>query len=114
MLCSDRVTETQKSTGRFYFNEDGLDFGKELLKPENIKDADFVFIDELGPFELKGKGWSSSVENLLKYPEYKIVCLVRKNLVYDILRRFGITDAVIFDIADDTVDDFINILKNRK
>ncbi len=107
LLCSDKISENQKSAGRFYFNEEGLDFGKELLKPDNIKDADFVFIDELGPFELKGKGWSGSVENLLKCPEYKVVCLVRKKLVYDILRRFGITDAVIFDIADDTVDDFI-------
>ena len=108
MLCSSKGIENQKKIGRFYFNENALKFGNEILKPENLVGSDFIFIDELGPFELKGKGWSNAVENLLKHPEYKLICLVRKNLVYDILRRFGITDALIFDISEDNVENVVD------
>ncbi len=107
LLCTNKAGENKKRVGRFYFNESGLEFGKTILKPENLIGSDFVFIDELGPFELKGKGWSASVENLLKHPEYKLIFLVRKKLVYDILRRFGITDALIFDVSEDKVSDTV-------
>ncbi len=105
LLCTNKADKNLKKEGRFYFNEEGLKFGNEILKLENLSGSDFVFIDELGPFELKGKGWSASVEELLKYPKFKLVCLVRKKLVYDILRRFGITEALIFDIEKDTAEE---------
>ncbi len=114
LLCSNKENDNRKKIGRFYFNEGGLAFGNIILQPENITDSDFVFIDELGPFELKGKGWSASVESLLKHAEYQLICLVRKNLVYDILRRFGVTDALILDISEDKISDAVEkIISNN-
>jgi len=112
LLCSNKADKNLKKTGRFYFRESGLQFGRKILKTENLIGSDFVFIDELGPFELKGKGWSSSVEELLRNPDFKLVCLVRENLVYDILRRFGITDALIFDISEDSTETVVKKLQS--
>ncbi|NPA68563.1 MAG: hypothetical protein GXO50_08145 [Chlorobi bacterium] len=105
LLCSNQSDTGEKKIGRFYFSEAGLLTGKEILKEENLQGADFVFIDEIGPFELRGKGWSDSVEYLLNNTDFNMVWTVRKNLVYDILRRFGITDAVIADIDKDSESD---------
>ncbi len=105
LLCKAEGNEEQKKVGRFYFNEKGLEFGKKILATNNVKDADYILIDEVGPFELKGKGWSKSIEQLSEIETHTMIWVVRKSLVYDILRRFGITHALIFDIEKDDVKD---------
>ena len=110
LICNTEGTDDQKRIGRFYFNEEGLNFGKNILKPEKLGKADFVVIDEIGPFELKGKGWTESVEQLLEYDNYKMIWVVREKLVYHILRRFGITKAYIIDITKELPEDIIEEL----
>ncbi len=105
LLCKAEGNEEQKKIGRFYFNEKGLEFGKKILATNNVKDADYILIDEVGPFELKGKGWSESIEQLSEIETHTMIWVVRKSLVYDILRRFGITHALILDIEKDDVKD---------
>lgn len=105
LLCKAVGNENQKSVGRFYFNDEGLEFGKNILKVQNTKNADYILIDELGPFELKGKGWSNSIEKLSEINTHTMIWVIRKSLVYDILRRFGITYALIIDIEQDKIED---------
>ena len=107
ILCSTDSETGQMRTGQFYFSEEGLNFGKEILYTKNLTDTDFVIVDELGPLELRGKGWSLAVEELLNSGEHMMICTVRENLVYDILRRFGVTDALIFDIKNDRPDEAV-------
>jgi len=113
-LCNIIGNDLQKKIGRFYFNEAGLIFGKDILKEENLLNAEYVIIDEIGPFELKGRGWTESIEKLLINSDIKMLWVVRKNLLYDILRRFGITKAYIIDIEKnspkDAVDELISII----
>jgi len=111
LLCKATGDENQKTVGRFYFNEEGLKFGENILKPQNTKNADFILIDEVGPFELKGKGWSPSIEQLSENESHTMIWVIRHSLVYDILRRFGITDALIIDIEKDDIDDIIEKLQ---
>ncbi|MCF6366248.1 MAG: hypothetical protein L3J35_08605, partial [Bacteroidales bacterium] len=108
LLCKATGNNEQKRIGRFYFNEEGLEFGKKILKPENLNNAEYILIDEIGPFELKGKGWSESIEQLCENDSYTMIWVVRENLVYDILRRFGITDALIIDINQDNYSEIIS------
>ena len=110
LLCKASGNIEQKRIGRFYFNEEGLDFGKNILKAENLKQTDYILIDEVGPFELKGKGWSESIDQLCENDSHTMIWVIRENLVYDILRRFGITDAVILDIEKDKPEEFFKIL----
>jgi len=108
LLCKATGNEKQKKIGRFYFSEEGLKFGESILKIDNTKEADYILIDELGPFELKGKGWSASIEKLLEIDSHTMIWVIRESLVYDILRRFGITNAIIIDIEKDNYTDIID------
>ena len=103
----------QKRIGRFYFNEEGIQFGKNILDLSNQNNSDFIIVDEVGPFELRGKGWSESLETLILSENNNMIWVVREKLVYDILRRFGITDALIFDISEDSTEEVIEKLINR-
>ena len=110
ILCDIHSKTAAQKTGPFYFNKEGLEFGEKILKPQNLQNCDFVVIDELGPLELKGKGWSEPAELLLNKPETKSIWIVRKNLVYDIIRRFGINEAFVFDISEDTHTEIADIV----
>lgn len=112
LLCNIKGNENQKRIGRFYFDEEGLKFGKNILKPSMLEKADFVVIDEIGPFELKGKGWTESIELLLSDDKFTMIWVVREKLVYHILRRFGITKSLIVNIDKDLPEDIIDKLSD--
>ena len=110
IICSIRGYQNQKKTGPFYFYETGLNFGNEILKYENLKDIKFAVVDEIGPFELRGQGWTNAIDKLLEQTEIIQIWTVRKSLVYDVLRKFGINKAYIFDISQDNKQELINHL----
>lgn len=80
IICSSQPADTDLKIGKFYFNKKGIEFGKNILLPQNLSENKVVFIDEIGPFELKGKGWSDSIEKLLKEPDILQVWAVRQSL----------------------------------
>jgi nucleoside-triphosphatase len=110
ILCKSREIKGNKNTERFIFQEKGLELGRKILNIQNITENEIIVIDEIGPYELKGKGWSESIESLINSGNNKMIWVVRKNLIYDIFRRFGITDAVIFDISEDSVEHAADII----
>ncbi len=112
-LCSLKGSKSNMKTERFVFHNLGLDFGTKLLDPDLISPDEIVVIDEIGPYELKGKGWSEPLEKLINKANYKMIWVVRKSLIYDIFRRFGITDGYIFDISSDTVEDVARIIEKE-
>ncbi|MBK6967438.1 MAG: hypothetical protein IPH20_26960 [Bacteroidales bacterium] len=51
--------------GHFVFNEKTLEFGNQLLINQHSDSAiDIIIVDEVGPFELRGKGWARSLDIL--------------------------------------------------
>lgn len=97
-------------TGKFYFNEGALDFGKEITSKEYIKNDKFVIIDEIGPLELKNQGWSEVVEHIFESPNQIQIWAVRKNLIKTVLRRFAISEAQILDINQEDINACVNAL----
>ena len=107
-ICSTSKNNTQTfKQGAFYFNNQGIEFGEEILSPENIINEKIIFIDEVGPFELRGKGWSDAIEKLFKYSNIPQIWSVRERLTKEILKRFDVTEALIFDIKKDSLDTVI-------
>jgi nucleoside-triphosphatase THEP1 len=102
-LCSIRNKQGEQ-IGPFGFYAAGQQFGNFLLKPENLKDAHIVFVDEIGPLELKDKGWAAAVGQLMKIPEIPQVWVVRKNLTEAVIRKWGLLDAEVFDVSKEQVD----------
>jgi len=108
-LCT-RGAEGIERTGPFTFFEEGQQFGRHLLRPENLKDCDFAVIDEIGPFELQGKGWAGSVISLLDGNFAKQIWVVRRSLVQQVIQKFGPARAVVLDIEVTTTDQAVLII----
>lgn len=109
-LCTIRPLPGALQTGRFSFFEEGLNKGRELLAPENNRQHDLIFIDELGPMELNDKGWSSSVARLLNEMRTPQVWVIRRPLVEKMLDKWNIKPALVADIATDPVEYVAEVL----
>lgn len=76
----------EKKVGRFYLQEDGLDFANRVLL-RDIDRADLVFFDEVGRMELSGQGLASPLEELLRV-EVQGVYLVRPSYLGRFREKF--------------------------
>lgn len=110
-LCSDNKYETKIRLGHYYFNSDAIVFGNRILSSEGIAGKQLIVIDEIGPLELKGQGWSNSIEELTGKYSIPELWVVRKKLVEKISRRWNIGDAYVFDISDSIVEDVVIQIK---
>lgn len=109
-LCTIRPLPGALQTGRFYFFEAGMEKGRALLTLEVNRLHDLIFIDELGPMELNDKGWSSSVENLIRHTSTPQVWVVRRPLVEKMCSKWDIGPAFIIDIGTDTEEAAVEVL----
>ncbi len=108
-LC-ERAPEGDAHNVPFTFFPDGQQFGKQLLDPENLKDCEAVVVDEIGPLELQGKGWSGSVANLLKNSDAKQIWVVRRSAVHQVIQKFGVDRAVVVDIESSTLEQAVSVI----
>jgi nucleoside-triphosphatase THEP1 len=104
-LCSKRFDETSLSFGRYYFNPEALLKGAEILSDKNLSDKQLIVIDEIGPLELSGQGWSNAIENCTKKYPIPQLWVVRKSVVKKISRKWNVGNIFIFDISHDTIAD---------
>jgi nucleoside-triphosphatase THEP1 len=84
---------------RFTVNDDGFAAGLRALDPEANRDKDVVIVDEIGPLELRGMGWSERLTGLLHETGVILIIAVRKNLTDAVIEKFGIPGAVVIDVA---------------
>ena len=111
-LCTIRPLPDAVQTGRFSFFETGMETGRALLTSEINLQHDLIFIDELGPMELNGKGWSSSVENLIRHTTTPQVWVVRRPLVERMRSKWDIGPAFMIDIGTDTAEAAMEVLSD--
>ncbi|MDM8003042.1 MAG: nucleoside-triphosphatase [Bacteroidota bacterium] len=84
---------------RFSMDEAGLKAGQRALDLSANRDMDVIVIDEVGPLELKGQGWSNRISRLLNESRAMIILAVRKNLTEEVIQKFGIAGAGVTDVA---------------
>ena len=97
--------------GKYYFSPAGESFGKKILDSTVSKKADLVIIDEVGPVELKGKGWANEIENLVTQKSVLQLWVVRNHLLKRVFRQWKIGDILIVDVGSDTVEEAIEAIK---
>lgn len=107
LLCSQNPALGNIKTGRFYFSEEGLTFGRKILMQSLEKPTDLVVVDELGPLELNDKGWTPAIEQLLTNSKTPHLWIVREKLVNIIMRKWHIGDVTIFNIKEDSIEEII-------
>lgn len=106
-LCSQNPAQGSIRTGRFYFSEEGLKFGRHVLLQSLKNPTDLVVIDELGPLELNDKGWAPAIEQLLTQSQTPQLWIVREKLVNIVMRKWHIGDITIFSTKADSVEEII-------
>lgn len=100
-LCSNKPDPERVNYGHFYFNREILKAGEQILKPEELSDKQTVFIDEIGPLELKGQGWSRAIDTLCQSNTILQVWIVREGIVHEVLKKWSVGHAYIFNIRKD-------------
>ncbi len=84
-------------TGRFSFYESGFRFGRQCLEMPAIPEKSVVFIDEIGPLELTGKGWDPCVRPALERSGASIL-VIRRNILEEAISRYAIQNPEIVDV----------------
>jgi nucleoside-triphosphatase THEP1 len=108
-LCSIHRTDGE-SIGPFRFDPAGQQFGKQILAPENLRDVDVIFIDEIGPLEIKDQGWAPAIDKLMNNPHQIQLWIIRKSLVDDAIQKWGLMDVQVFDISTARIEMVLDAL----
>ena len=81
---------------RFFFNPEAFIQGELWIKSSLKRDPDLLVIDEVGPMELDGKGWSKILDTLAQKSSVTQWWIVRQEILPDVIQRWNIPENQIF------------------
>jgi nucleoside-triphosphatase THEP1 len=91
--------------GKFTICPEGLIMGKTVLHSLISWENKIVIIDEVGLLELQDKGWSECINELMERSGNNIILSIRDKYVNDVKNKFGIREAIIFNISETEYQD---------
>lgn len=83
---------------RFYFNPKTFHEGTKWIMEAIREKADLLVIDEVGPMELEGSGWSDILDFLENKKDIIQLWIVRQEIVPDVLQRWHIPDHHVYTL----------------
>jgi len=99
LLCTVVEHPQWNHYGKFYFNPKGQELGVDILK--NIsEESQLIVIDEIGPLELGGEGWSAAIDELVRNSARPMIWVVREHLVEKIARKWTVGEVYHFMLHD--------------
>jgi nucleoside-triphosphatase THEP1 len=63
-------------------------------------------VDEVGPFELQGKGWAPALQKLLKLSEKVLILVVREALLKKVIQHWKLDPKAILLAGNNRSEDF--------
>lgn len=84
--------------GLFRFSRRAFEFAGKIIDEIIEKNINPVFIDEIGPLELQGKGFCPMLERILK-TQKDVYIVVRSHCVEAVVNRFEIKSYEIIEIS---------------
>jgi len=99
-LASIRKTPGWFRYRRFWFNPDAFRQGREWISFSLSEDPDVLVIDEVGPMELEGSGWSESLVTLQNSPAPIQVWSVRETLIPELGKRWNLPYTRVIQIEE--------------
>jgi nucleoside-triphosphatase THEP1 len=84
--------------GRFFFSKNNFDKAIQIIRDAD-DDSSWLIIDEIGPLELRGEGFSEVVKEILMAgnERQKIILVVREGLVDKVIDFLRVNDAVVIN-----------------
>lgn len=80
--------------GRFIFSKNNFEQAAQIIS-ESINTKGWLVIDEIGPLELKGKGFHQVLKNVIARRKGKLLLVVREGLTEQVISFFGIENGKI-------------------
>ena len=85
--------------GPFTFFQDAVRAGRAELDRGHAHNATLVLVDEVGPLELRGQGWTPALLPLIIAPAHPLLLVVRPSLVKDVCSRWNLEPVKIWDAS---------------
>ncbi|MBN2051314.1 MAG: DUF2478 domain-containing protein [Spirochaetales bacterium] len=97
LLVSREKLDSEEATGSFHFSDEGFRRASEVIL--RGVGSDMLVIDELGPQELKGKGFGPVLREVLRKYAGTLVLVIRRPLLDELMTFYGLKDRVV-EITD--------------
>lgn len=85
--------------GRFSLQPHAMDIAHQWLMDDKQNARAPIFFDEVGRWELQGKGWSDELNAILHQGNTCMVWVVRRDFLEQVIQHFKIEGAQVFDIS---------------
>jgi nucleoside-triphosphatase THEP1 len=95
----DGPPQWERLAGPFHFSPEALVAGRALLAA--APEGGVLLVDEVGPLELAGGGWSAELDRLAQGRQAPMVWAVRRPLLETVQARWGVYAAKVWTPADD-------------
>ena len=89
-----------EKVGKFKINPAGLAKGYEWMSSEKIRESDVLVIDELGPLEMAGRGWSDLISRILLEDPKPMIWTVRRSLAAKIAVKWNVGEVRVVDAGE--------------
>jgi nucleoside-triphosphatase THEP1 len=86
-------------TGPFTFFTDAIHAGRAELDGARALTTALVIVDEVGPLELQGQGWTPVLLQLIVARAHPLILVVRPSLVNEICSRWNLEPLEIWDAS---------------
>ena len=113
LFCQREPVHGWDQVSHFYINPAGQYFGEKALHVEHLKTADVIVIDEVGPFELQGKGWALSLGQILNQHHVPLVLIIRTNLIDQVIKFWNLTVSSQTEVTIARPDQLAGIILNQ-
>jgi nucleoside-triphosphatase THEP1 len=98
LLCDKKHRKDDVKIGRYFFKKQGIEFGIQVLK--NCSNESIIIIDEIGPAELKGKGWYEVLDKFSTIQGNPMIWVVRKRMLEKVIHSFPNFNFMVCDIEN--------------
>jgi hypothetical protein len=98
---------------RFCFNPEAVKEGERIIRKGIEKGVDLVVLDEVGPLELEGGGWSPLLGFLEKQHSTMQLWVAREGLLEDISHRWSIPRENVYRVDERAGEAIIEIMRKR-
>lgn len=105
MELLEELTDNTVSVGKFVFNKTSFDKAINIIR-KSIPERGWLVVDEIGPLELKGEGFSAVLKEILQSRRGKTLLVVRDRdgVVSSVKEYFNMHDAVIIHSVNELND----------
>lgn len=114
VLCRADGIQSDLTVGNFHFVRDTIKFGEKVISEDSVSGLEAMFIDEIGPLELSGRGWSSSLTRLFDVFTGIVILSVRPELISQVEAHWKFTSSAIWQADQTTIENMVCAVNKLK